>query len=46
MNTNGLRSKKPQCARAAWRVCTRHPYVYAPWEWSPIWSWHRATWRK
>jgi hypothetical protein len=38
-----LHRKKPRMARAAWRICTRNPRAYAPWEWSPIDRWHRAV---
>ena len=43
MKTNGLRNKKPQCARAAWRAWG---YPSTEQGWLAIVRWHRATWRK
>lgn len=56
MKTNGLRNKKPQCARAARRCIGRHLAALndkGRWAnkfrrkgWDCIVRWHRATWRK
>ena len=49
MKTNGLRNKKPQCARAAERSQWNdlHSWRSRPWLClRAILNWHRATWRK
>lgn len=53
MKTNGLRNKKPQCARAAWRIAKRAPATtvevmgtWVPYRFARMMRWHRATWRK
>lgn len=46
MKTNGLRNKKPQCARTANRITSNGNQAYSLPKVFAVLRWHRATWRK